>query len=65
MGVSAWLNGSGPASGKGLPDRTRTASREGLPFHVAIIMDGNGRWARRRGFPWAPAIGRVPRRSAA
>jgi undecaprenyl diphosphate synthase len=23
----------------------------GLPNHVAIIMDGNGRWAERRGFP--------------
>src|SRR6266849_1416000 len=22
-----------------------------LPAHVAIIMDGNGRWATRRGFP--------------
>src|SRR5438094_10415341 len=22
-----------------------------LPQHVAIIMDGNGRWARQRGFP--------------
>ncbi len=22
-----------------------------IPYHVAIIMDGNGRWAKRRGFP--------------
>ena len=22
-----------------------------LPSHVAVIMDGNGRWARQRGLP--------------
>ena len=22
-----------------------------IPVHVAIIMDGNGRWAKRRGLP--------------
>lgn len=37
--------------------RSKTASEEGalprsrLPRHVAIIMDGNGRWALRRGLP--------------
>jgi len=25
--------------------------RERIPYHVAIIMDGNGRWARARGQP--------------
>ena len=25
--------------------------REGLPLHIAVIMDGNGRWAKKRGLP--------------
>ena len=33
---------SGPAS---------AASAAGGPFHVAIVMDGNGRWAQKRGLP--------------
>lgn len=28
-----------------------TGGLEGLPTHVAIIMDGNGRWAKARGLP--------------
>jgi undecaprenyl diphosphate synthase len=27
------------------------ALRDGVPSHVAIIMDGNGRWAKARGLP--------------
>jgi undecaprenyl diphosphate synthase len=29
----------------------RILRRGNLPRHIAIIMDGNGRWARRRGLP--------------
>ncbi len=33
------------------PMDRREASGNKIPSHVAIIMDGNGRWAKRRGFP--------------
>src|SRR5690606_26629297 len=32
-------------------DPDRTASAPAVPRHVAIIMDGNGRWAKARGLP--------------
>ena len=35
------------------PDRLLAQAIDGerLPAHIAIIMDGNGRWAKRRGLP--------------
>ena len=33
------------------PQEETAASPEAVPAHVGIIMDGNGRWANRRGLP--------------
>ena len=33
------------------PGRAPAESQAGFPRHVAIIMDGNGRWAQRRNLP--------------
>jgi undecaprenyl diphosphate synthase len=44
--VRNWLNKSGQPLRK--PEEL---TRENIPTHVAIIMDGNGRWATRRGLP--------------
>lgn len=33
------------------PEKKATVSGEASPAHVAIIMDGNGRWAQSRGLP--------------
>lgn len=34
-----------------LTERIKRAQQEQLPSHIAIIMDGNGRWAKKRTLP--------------
>jgi undecaprenyl diphosphate synthase len=31
--------------------KTNSVAKENIPSHIAIIMDGNGRWAKKRGLP--------------
>ena len=33
------------------PSRVATGTTEAVPKHIAIIMDGNGRWAQRKHLP--------------
>ena len=33
------------------PDAVASAGRRTVPLHLAVIMDGNGRWAQARGLP--------------
>ncbi|MCH7691335.1 MAG: isoprenyl transferase, partial [candidate division Zixibacteria bacterium] len=30
---------------------TILSNENSIPVHIAIIMDGNGRWAKKRGLP--------------
>ncbi len=34
-----------------MPEKFDTTALTKLPTHIAVIMDGNGRWARQRGLP--------------
>jgi undecaprenyl diphosphate synthase len=43
------VSGDGASAGDRLLERIRDGGE--VPRHVALIMDGNGRWARERGLP--------------
>ena len=43
---------------------TEGSGRSDAPLHVAIIMDGNGRWRRRVAFRAPKAIAAASRRCA-
>jgi len=51
MGVGAWLKNLGYGRRRGGLDDGEPLLADRLPLHVAIIMDGNGRWAARRHLP--------------
>jgi len=52
---AARMTAMGPAGRAGAASRTGTADQPAgpvpVPVHVAVIMDGNGRWAAARGLP--------------
>jgi undecaprenyl diphosphate synthase len=43
--------GSAQAESQSTPAAQSAPQPEAVPTHVGIIMDGNGRWAKRRGMP--------------
>ena len=48
-GLLKWLRGS---RAKDVSEAADDTIQEGkVPLHIAIIMDGNGRWAKKRGLP--------------
>jgi undecaprenyl diphosphate synthase len=49
MGFVSWLKGQG-GRGHAAAD-AEAIPAERIPHHVGVIMDGNGRWASRRGLP--------------
>jgi undecaprenyl diphosphate synthase len=51
MGVLGWIKGLRRRGRLGPYVPGERVPPERVPYHVAIIMDGNGRWAAKRGLP--------------
>ncbi len=51
--LSFWRVPKNKSDLKRLDELTKSLDMSKLPVHIAIIMDGNGRWATKRGLPRA------------
>src|SRR5660397_297636 len=51
MGIRSWWENLRGARREDSFFEGEEIPTERIPFHVGIIMDGNGRWASRRGLP--------------
>ncbi len=51
MGIKGWRKKSMKSKTQTIEALRAGMDRNNLPKHIAIIMDGNGRWALRRGLP--------------
>jgi undecaprenyl diphosphate synthase len=49
--LRGWLTRVLPGRGGSFPPNDADTIPGARPYHVAIIMDGNGRWAKRRHLP--------------
>lgn len=47
--INFWRNRKSDESGLGVQELLKMIDKKRLPKHIAIIMDGNGRWAQRQG----------------
>lgn len=46
-----WLHKSVSRAGSAVASAVKPELGDNIPGHIAIIMDGNGRWAKQRGLP--------------
>ncbi len=48
--IQAWKKSQNPGT-QSLEERKEKVKKQAVPEHIAIIMDGNGRWAQKRALP--------------
>jgi len=51
--INFWRKKKSDEPGPGVQELLKMIDKQRLPRHIAIIMDGNGRWAQRQGLPRA------------